>query len=39
MLATPSLRPQMPAVVGKIEAAIRQDTQSRYLLWERKTKL
>ncbi|GEM_PF-1136313 len=39
MLATPELRPQMPQVVGKIEQAIKQDTDSRYLLWERQTAL
>jgi hypothetical protein len=39
MLATPSLRPEMPAVIESVEAAERQNTDSRYILWERKISL
>ena len=35
MLETDSLRPQMPTVVKKIEAARKLDTDSRYMLWEK----
>ncbi|MDB5105893.1 MAG: uncharacterized protein JWP91_3582 [Fibrobacteres bacterium] len=35
MLETDSLRPEMPAVLGRMEEALKQDTQSRYLLWRR----
>ena len=36
MLETPALKPEMPAVVKKVEEALRLDTESRYLLWEKK---
>ena len=39
MLETPALRPEMPDVVKQAEAAKRLDTESRYVLWERKIKL
>lgn len=36
MLATPALRPQMPEVVKNVERAEKIDTDSRYILWEKK---
>jgi hypothetical protein len=36
MLATPSLRPTMPEVVENMNRAVKLDTDSRYLLWEKK---
>jgi hypothetical protein len=35
MLATPELRPTMPAVVTEMEKAIKIDTDSRYVLWQK----
>lgn len=35
MLATPELRPAMPEVVAEMEKAVKIDTESRYLLWEK----
>jgi hypothetical protein len=39
MLETDSLRPQMPAVLTKMKEAQKQDTDSRYLLWNKTFKL
>lgn len=36
MLETPGLRPKMPMVVAHLENAMKHDTDSRYLLWEKK---
>lgn len=36
MLETDSLRPTMPAVLEAMHKALKQDTDSRYLLWEKK---
>jgi hypothetical protein len=39
MLATPALRPTMPAVLDNIGKAIRIDTDSRYVLWQQRVRL
>lgn len=39
MLETPAHRPEMPEVMDNMEKAIKLDTESRYLLWEKKTPL
>jgi hypothetical protein len=39
MLATPSLRPEMPAVLKQMEVAEKLDTDSRYLLWRKSFRL
>lgn len=39
MLSTPGLRPEMPEVISNIEKSIKIDTDSRYLLWEKRISL
>ena len=39
MLDTPALKPEMPAVLKHMEAALKQDTDSRYLLWKKTFRL
>jgi hypothetical protein len=39
MLETPALRPEMASVVENVEKALKTDTDSRYVLWEKKISL